>query len=100
MTTCRVSPGREPHDPLLPYKPADHLWWGSQSEPINVGDLAEEELDPKSVVVDDPIVGEGITTLDEHGPGAWSFGAQNHCSSQGDDTIGAVEAFCQWALAI
>ena len=33
-------------------------------------DVAEEELDPKSVVVDDPIVGEGITTLDEHGPGA------------------------------
>ena len=33
-------------------------------------DVAEEELDPKSVVVDDPIVGGGITTLDKHGPGA------------------------------
>ena len=35
-----------------------------------VGDLSEEELDPKSVVVDDPIVGEELVTLDEHGPGA------------------------------
>ena len=31
--------------------------------------VAEEEIDPKSVAVDDPIVGEGVTTLDEHGPG-------------------------------
>ena len=53
-----------------PISPLTTLGGGSQSEPINVGDLAEEELDPKSVVVDDPIVGEGITTLDEHGPGA------------------------------
>ena len=30
----------------------------------------EEELDPKSVTVDDLISGEGIVTLDEHGPGA------------------------------
>jgi len=53
-----------------PISPLTTFSGGSQSEPINVGDLAEEELDPKSVVVDDPIVGEGITTLDEHGPGA------------------------------
>ena len=32
-------------------------------------DLDEEELDPKSVVVDDPIVGEELITLDENGPG-------------------------------
>ena len=32
-------------------------------------DLAEEELDPKSVVVDDPITGEELITLDENGPG-------------------------------
>ena len=35
-----------------------------------VGSLDEEELDPKSVVVDDVIVGDGTVTLDEHGPGA------------------------------
>ena len=35
-----------------------------------VGDLEEEELDPKSVVVDDLIAGEGIVTLDANGPGA------------------------------
>ena len=72
MTTCRVLPGRDQHEPLLPYKPDYHFWWGSQSEPVSnsVGDLSEEELDPKSVVVDDPIVGDGVTTLDEHGPGA------------------------------
>ena len=33
-------------------------------------DLAEEELDPKSVTVTDLISGEGIATLDENGPGA------------------------------
>ena len=33
-------------------------------------DLDEEELIPKSVAVDDPIVGESMVTLDEHGPGA------------------------------
>ena len=32
--------------------------------------LAEEELDPKSVVVDDLISGDELITLDEHGPGA------------------------------
>ena len=32
--------------------------------------LAEEELDPKSVVVDDLIAGDEFITLDEHGPGA------------------------------
>ena len=53
-----------------PISPLTTLGGDSQSKPISVGDLAEEELDPKSVVVDDPIVGEGITTLDEHGPGA------------------------------
>ena len=33
-------------------------------------DVEEEELEPKSVVVDDPIVGESFTTLDKNGPGA------------------------------
>ena len=33
-------------------------------------DDKEEELNPKDVVVDDPIVGEKFVTLDEHGPGA------------------------------
>ena len=33
-------------------------------------DLDEEKLNPKSVAVDDPIVGESMETLDEHGPGA------------------------------
>ena len=32
--------------------------------------MDEEELDPKSVVVDDLIAGEGIVTLDKNGPGA------------------------------
>ena len=32
--------------------------------------LAEEALDPMSVVVDDLIAGEKFVTLDEHGPGA------------------------------
>ena len=36
----------------------------------DMGDPSEEELDPKSVVVDDPMIGEKIVTLDEHGPGA------------------------------
>ena len=31
---------------------------------------AEEELDPKSVAVEDSIVGDELVTLDEHGPGA------------------------------
>ena len=35
-----------------------------------VGDLEEEELDPKLVVVDDLIAGEGIVTLDANGPAA------------------------------
>ena len=35
-----------------------------------LNDLEEEELDPKSVTVKDLISGEGIVTLDEHGPGA------------------------------
>ena len=33
-------------------------------------DLEEEELDPKSVAVDEVIAGEGIVTLDKNGPGA------------------------------
>ena len=33
-------------------------------------DLEEEELDPKSVTVDEVIAGEGVVTLDENGPGA------------------------------
>ena len=33
-------------------------------------DLEEEELDPKSVTVDEVIAGESIVTLDENGPGA------------------------------
>ena len=53
-----------------PISPLTTSSGGSQSKPVSVEDLSEEELDPKSVVVDDPIVGEGITTLDEHGPGA------------------------------
>ena len=46
---------------------------GSKTSDGNIeaqGDLSEEELDPNSVVVDDPIVGEGLVTLDKHGPGA------------------------------
>ena len=35
-----------------------------------MGDLAEEESDPKRVVVDEPICAEELVTLDEHGPGA------------------------------
>ena len=35
-----------------------------------VVDLEEEELDPKSVCVDDLIAGDGIVTLDANGPGA------------------------------
>ena len=35
-----------------------------------VGDLAEEELDPKSVAVEDLIVGEDVVTLGEDIPGA------------------------------
>ena len=35
-----------------------------------VGDLEEEEIDPKSVVVDDLIAGEGSVMLDKNGPGA------------------------------
>ena len=31
---------------------------------------AEEELDPKSVAVEESIVGDELVTLDEHGPGA------------------------------
>ena len=33
-------------------------------------DLDEEELDPKSVAVDEVISGEGVVTLDKNGPGA------------------------------
>ena len=36
----------------------------------NTDNVDEEELDPKSVVVDDVIAGKGIVTLDQHGPGA------------------------------
>ena len=43
---------------------------GQVGSGVAADDEAEEELDPKSVVVDDPIVGEELTTLDEHGPGA------------------------------
>ena len=45
---------------------------GSGSKPVVAHGVGgdEEELDPKSVVVDDPIVGEALTTLDENGPGA------------------------------
>ena len=43
---------------------------GQSGNGVAADDMAEEELDPKSVVVDDPIVGEELTTLDEHGPGA------------------------------
>ena len=35
-----------------------------------VVDLEEEELDPKSVCVDDLIAGDGIVALDANGPGA------------------------------
>ena len=53
--------------PVSPLNPID------ESFKIN-GDtldgLEEEELDPKSVTVKDLISGEGIVTLDEHGPGA------------------------------
>ena len=31
---------------------------------------AEEELNPKDVIVDEPIVGKEFITLDQHGPGA------------------------------
>ena len=44
---------------------------GVKTNSDTVGTLEEEEeLDPKSVTVDDLISGEGIVTLDEHGPGA------------------------------
>ena len=43
---------------------------GQSGGVVAADDLAEEELNPKAVVVDDPIVGEELTTLDENGPGA------------------------------
>ena len=55
-----------------PISPLTTLTKGRKSKPIvadGACDLDEEELDPKSVVVDDPIVGEELITLDENGPG-------------------------------
>ena len=43
---------------------------GDKTMGDNVGNLDEEELDPKSVIVDDLISGEGVVTLDDNGPGA------------------------------
>ena len=43
---------------------------GFEAKGDMVTDLEEEELDPKSVVVDDVIAGDGMVTLDESGPGA------------------------------
>ena len=55
-----------------PISPLTTLSKGSGSKPVVAHGVGgdEEELDPKSVVVDDPIVGEALTTLDENGPGA------------------------------
>ena len=39
---------------------------------------AEEELNPKDVTVDEPIVGEEFITLDQHGPGALEPKAHNN----------------------
>ena len=53
--------------------PLTTLTDGRKSGPIvadGACDLDDEALDKKSVVVDDPIVGEALTTLDEKGPGA------------------------------
>ena len=58
---------------ILPVSPLTSLSKGSKTSTGSIedlGDLSEEELDPKSVVVDDPIMGEKFVTLDEHGPGA------------------------------
>ena len=55
-----------------PISPLTILTKGRKSKPIvadGACDLDEEELDPKSVVVNDPIVGEELITLDENGPG-------------------------------
>ena len=58
---------------IFPVSPLTSLSKGSKTSTGSIedlGDLSEEELDPKSVVVDDPIMGEKFVTLDEHGPGA------------------------------
>ena len=52
--------------PVSPLKITDESFEIS-GDPL--GDLAEEELDPKSITVKDLISGEGIVTLDENGPG-------------------------------
>ena len=55
---------------LLPVSPLTPIHEGDEKDGSNVVDLAEEEMDPRSVTVDDLIVGDGAVTLDEHGPGA------------------------------
>ena len=58
---------------MSPCYPVSPLNLTDESFKINgdtLDDLAEEELDPKSVTVKDLISGEGIVTLDENGPGA------------------------------
>ena len=54
-----------------PISPLTSLSKGQRTRQVDVdmmGDLAEEELDPKRAVVDEPIVGEELVTLNEHGP--------------------------------
>ena len=66
--------------PVSPLTPID------ESLEINgatLDNLEEEELDPNSVTVKDLISGEGIVTLDEHGPGALQP-KQATCSSERD----------------
>ena len=43
---------------------------GSKTNGDMMADSEEEELNPKSVTATDLISGEGMVTLDEHGPGA------------------------------
>ena len=68
----RFSPGRELHK-LLPLSPSGPPSQGltakGDKQDVGVKD-AEEELDPKSVAVEDSRVGDELVTLDEHGPGA------------------------------
>ena len=58
---------------ICPVSPLTYLSKGSKTSTGSIedmGDPSEEELDSKSVVVDDPMMGQKFVTLDEHGPGA------------------------------
>ena len=80
--------------PVSPLTPIDE---GFKTTGDMLVGLEEEELDPKSVTVSDLISGEGIVTLDKHGPGALQ---PKQIPGPKEMSISERERFCGWPSSL